>query len=74
MPRVGFESTAPVFELAKTVHALDRAAIVIGKHSDKFTDTAENIPSISYIRSFHIKYCRDFTVPTDQVWIGNRIY
>jgi hypothetical protein len=31
MPRVGFESTIPVFEHAKTVHALDRAAIVIGR-------------------------------------------
>jgi hypothetical protein len=31
MPQVGFESTIPVFERAKTVHALDRAAIVIGK-------------------------------------------
>jgi hypothetical protein len=30
MPRVGFESTTPVFERAKTVHALDRAATVIG--------------------------------------------
>jgi hypothetical protein len=30
MPRVGFESKIPVFERAKTVHALDRAAIVIG--------------------------------------------
>jgi hypothetical protein len=27
---VGFELTIPVFELAKTVHALDRAATVIG--------------------------------------------
>jgi hypothetical protein len=30
MPRVGFESTIPVFERAKTVYALDRAATVIG--------------------------------------------
>jgi hypothetical protein len=30
MPRVGFESTIPVFERAKAVHALDLAAIVIG--------------------------------------------
>jgi hypothetical protein len=30
MPRVGFESTIPVFERAKTFHALDRAAAVIG--------------------------------------------
>jgi hypothetical protein len=30
MPRVGFEPTIPVFERAKAVHALDRAATVIG--------------------------------------------
>jgi hypothetical protein len=30
IPRVGFEPTIPVFERAKTVHALDRAATVIG--------------------------------------------
>jgi hypothetical protein len=30
MHRVGFESTIPVFERAKTVQALDRAATVIG--------------------------------------------
>jgi hypothetical protein len=30
MPRVGFEPTTPVFEWAKTVHALDRAATVVG--------------------------------------------
>jgi hypothetical protein len=31
MPLVGFESTILVLERVKTVHALDRAAIVIGK-------------------------------------------
>jgi hypothetical protein len=31
MPRMGFEPTIPAFERAKTVHALDRAAPVIGK-------------------------------------------
>jgi hypothetical protein len=30
MPRVGFELTIPVFERAKTVYALNRAATVIG--------------------------------------------
>jgi hypothetical protein len=30
MPQVGFEHTIPVFERAKTVYALDRAATVIG--------------------------------------------
>jgi hypothetical protein len=30
MPQVGFEPTNPVFERAKTVHASDRAATLIG--------------------------------------------
>jgi hypothetical protein len=30
MPQAGFESTIPVFSRAKTIHALDRAATVIG--------------------------------------------
>jgi hypothetical protein len=30
MPGMGFETIAPVFERAKTVHALDRAATGIG--------------------------------------------
>jgi hypothetical protein len=30
MPRVGFEHTIPVFERAKTVHALHRAVAVMG--------------------------------------------
>jgi hypothetical protein len=30
MPREGFEPTIPAFERVKTVHALDRAATVIG--------------------------------------------
>jgi hypothetical protein len=31
MPRVGFEPATPALELAKTVHALDRTATVIGE-------------------------------------------
>jgi hypothetical protein len=31
MSRVGLEPTIPVFEWAKSVHALDRAATVIGE-------------------------------------------
>jgi hypothetical protein len=30
MPQLGFETTIAVFELVKIVHALDRAATVIG--------------------------------------------
>jgi hypothetical protein len=32
MPGVEFEPTIPMFGLAETVHALDRAATVIGTH------------------------------------------
>jgi muramoyltetrapeptide carboxypeptidase LdcA involved in peptidoglycan recycling len=45
MPRVGFERTIPVFEQAKTVHALDRAGTVIGArytlNGKKETNTLE---------------------------------
>jgi hypothetical protein len=34
LPRVGFEPTTPVLERAKTFHALDCTAIVIGYHRD----------------------------------------
>jgi hypothetical protein len=32
MPQVGLEPTIPVFKRAKTVHALDPAATVIGSY------------------------------------------
>jgi hypothetical protein len=35
MPQLGFEPTIPVFQRAKTVHALDGAAIVIGRITDR---------------------------------------
>jgi hypothetical protein len=38
MPQLGFEPTIPVFERGKTVHALDRAATVIGKHSASYLE------------------------------------
>jgi hypothetical protein len=45
MPRVGFEPTIPVFERAKTVHALDRAVTVIGLFVSQYT-TINNIMSL----------------------------
>jgi hypothetical protein len=33
MPRIRFEPMTPVFERAKTIHALDRAATVIGNNN-----------------------------------------
>jgi hypothetical protein len=47
MPQVEFEPTVSVFERAKTAHALDRAATVIGAdricNSKELTATCENI-------------------------------
>jgi hypothetical protein len=37
MPLVGFEPTILVFELAKTVHVLDRAATVIGTRVELYS-------------------------------------
>jgi hypothetical protein len=51
MPLVGFEPTIPAFERAKTVHALDRAATVIGfrlSRETKFSPTPDNWESIVY--------------------------
>jgi hypothetical protein len=39
MLRVGFELTIPVFEQAKTVHALDREATVIGRNACKVLES-----------------------------------
>jgi hypothetical protein len=44
MLRVGFEHTIPVFERAKTVHVLDRAATVIGR---KHLRLLSSIPVLS---------------------------
>jgi hypothetical protein len=42
MPQVGFEPTNSVFERAKTVHALDRAATVLGTTTTTTTTTTTN--------------------------------
>jgi hypothetical protein len=47
MPRVGYEPTIPVFERAKTVHALDRAATVIG-----VVNHLEDVNVVIYLISF----------------------
>jgi hypothetical protein len=38
MPQEGFETRIPVFERANTVHALDRAATVIGQRLTDYTE------------------------------------
>jgi hypothetical protein len=44
MPQEGFEPTIPVFEQAKTFHALDRATDVIGTLSPILTDSLHDFP------------------------------
>jgi hypothetical protein len=43
MSQKRFEPTIPVFERAKTVHALDRAATVIGKYMTALLNYSEKI-------------------------------
>jgi hypothetical protein len=60
MPRVGFEPTIPVFERAKTVHALDGAATVIGICWDsilKKTRMLESTPFQTHHLLIILLYC-----------------
>jgi hypothetical protein len=43
MTQVGFESTIPVFERSKTVHALDRATTVIGGNIKILTVNSDHV-------------------------------
>jgi hypothetical protein len=47
IPRVGLEPTIPVFERAKAVHALDRAATVIGHFIMTAADEFDVQPSVT---------------------------
>jgi hypothetical protein len=52
MPRVGFEPTIPVFERAKTVHALDRAVTMVhiqGYTCNKYRPSCKAL--IKHVRS-----------------------
>jgi hypothetical protein len=54
MPRVGFEPMTPAFERAKTIQALDCAAIVIGQMRRKLTSNMTwRLLSNSHIRMTH---------------------
>jgi hypothetical protein len=59
MPWVGFEPTIPAFERAKTVHALDRAATVIGIICEVGIELLNIIEIISLKGKFYFlpKYC-----------------
>jgi hypothetical protein len=64
MPQVGFEPTIPVFERAKTVHALDRAATVIGALVSPFIKSIDLSTSNS-VFTVHYEWAHlTFTVQT----------
>jgi hypothetical protein len=73
MPRVGFELTTPVFERAKTVHALERAATAIGSMCDPHNLNHNihhsavffyDLPCGLFERSFHIRIlCKSHKSP-----------
>jgi hypothetical protein len=52
MTGVGIEPTTPVFKQAKTVHALQRAATVIGFIPVHFENILNNFQTNYYTRSF----------------------
>jgi hypothetical protein len=55
MLKLGFEPTNPVFEWAKAVHTLDRAATVIGVYipgSYKFLQVFGNVLFMSHVTRF----------------------
>jgi hypothetical protein len=62
MPRVGFEPTIPAFERAKTVHALDGAATVIGS-TNLLADLNLNIRVSNFLAFLEegIRSCGSFT-------------
>jgi hypothetical protein len=57
MPRVGFEPMTPVFERAKTVHASDRVATVIGMfHFNCFVWISRNMTVSIVLMTFSKKW------------------
>jgi hypothetical protein len=52
MLRVGFEPTISVFERAKTVHGLERAATVIGSISSYRPTIWEADSAVKYIKNY----------------------
>jgi hypothetical protein len=61
MPWVGFEPIIPVFERAKTVHALDRAATMIGSFGSN-TDTQKRMNFKTRILPVRLTYPCTFEI------------
>jgi uncharacterized lipoprotein YbaY len=71
MPLVGFEPTIPVFQRAKTVHALDRAATVIARQtpgSINITFGLEEIPPrICTLKQFRVSLRDELSFVDNQI-------
>jgi hypothetical protein len=66
MPRVGFEPTIPPFKRAKTVHALDRAATVIGTN---------NLPVLIVIHNCYLSsYGMGLVIGSSLPLLSNKLY
>jgi hypothetical protein len=70
MPRMGFELTVPVFERAKTFHAVDPAATVIDSLHNLLIQN-DIVPLI--IRSFKLHFLPDFCACSlhDEAYVHN---
>jgi hypothetical protein len=69
MPQAGFELMIPVFERAKTVHALDRAATVIGRSTGiphtNLPIVKEHFKNLSRINTAAIHTDLSLYIPTE---------
>jgi hypothetical protein len=62
MPRKGFEPTIPAFERAKTLHALDRAATVIGRLVTKCINFKLKMSPLSLLQVFQCESPHRITI------------
>jgi hypothetical protein len=67
MPWVGFETTIPASERAKTVHALDRSATVTGGCSTiattKYPQRHRNVVKVMHHNEIHAAFCVGCSTP-----------
>jgi hypothetical protein len=74
MPRVGFEITIPVFERAKTLHAFEGAATVIGVKlhlsRKKYMYTSKTaILKMRYFVTVVAQTCKHANSQFSQIWL-----
>jgi hypothetical protein len=78
MPLAGFEPTIPVFKLAKTFHASDRAATVTGQLTTYATKIAQHIltsavPQLKRARDSGENECKTMPLNSGQAYPLNQL-